>query len=73
MFSQEIEAMKDVPVDQVFYTPTQLAKLLGVGMTKFYEIVKADGFPKPTSHPLFNNRYNYQDVMSWLYQSQDAA
>lgn len=66
MFQQEIEAMKQPKVNQVFYSPAQLARALGVGTTKLYQLIKLDDFPKPTSNPHFRNKYNFQEVQAWI-------
>ena len=74
MFDQAIESANQAKqVEQLFYSPAQLAKLLGIGTTKLYELFKVESFPKPTTNPYFKNKYNKNDVLNWLYQNQDAA
>ena len=34
-------------IESIFLYPQDVQKLLGVGATKFYELVKLDNFPRP--------------------------
>ena len=70
MFKQEIEAMSNPQITQQFYSPAQLAKALGIGTTKLYQLFKAPDFPKPTTNPHFKNKYNFQQVKAWIYENQ---
>lgn len=70
MFQQEIEAMNKPQVTQQFYSPAQLAKALGIGTTKLYQLFKAPDFPKPTTNPHFRNKYSLQEVTHWIYERQ---
>lgn len=69
MFQQEIEAMQGKVVQQ-FFSPAQLAKALGIGTTKLYQLFKLDDFPKPTTNPHFKNKYNFQEVKAWIYENE---
>lgn len=69
MFQQEIEAMQTQVVQQ-FFSPAQLARALGIGTTKLYQLLKLDDFPKPTTNPHFKNKYNFQEVKAWIYENQ---
>lgn len=69
MFQREIAAMQMQSKNQVvqqFYSPAQLARALGIGTTKLYQLFKLEDFPKPTSNPHFNNKYNIAEVQAWI-------
>lgn len=52
--------------ESILLYPKQVQKLLGIGPTKFYELVKLPDFPKPRS--LFDHKrsvYLRNEIMAW--------
>jgi len=52
--------------------PKAAAQLIGVAKTRFYELVKTDGFPRPIFLGARARGYLASELMAWLFAQPRA-